>query len=91
MYGKKKFTSSDEARLDIFLKKEKPNKNVNVLKGNIRKTDDRCLPTCFRVLQKKILRITSVSKIWHNTFNSNITPSFPENFGWNLVEENYKI
>ena len=41
-YGRKKFTSIDEARLDIFLKKYKPNKNDNVLKGNIRKIDGGC-------------------------------------------------
>ena len=28
---------------------------------------------------------------WYNAFNSNITPSLPENFGWNLVEGKYKI
>ena len=87
----KKFTSSDEARLFIFLKKYNPNKNDNVLKGNIRKTDNGCLPPCFRVLQKKILQTTFISNTWHNAFNSNITPSFPGNFGWNLVEEKYKI
>ena len=39
IYGRTKFTSIDEARLDIFSKKYKPNKNDNVLKGNIRKID----------------------------------------------------
>ena len=54
MYGRKRFTSIEEARLDIFLKKCKPNKNDNVLKENIRKFDGGCLPPRFRVLQKKI-------------------------------------
>ena len=85
----KKISSSDETRLDIFLKNYKPNKNDNVLKGNIRKTDNGCLPPCFRVLQKKILRTTFISNTWHNAFNSNIAPSFPGNFGWNLVKEKY--
>ena len=55
MYGRKIFTSFDKAQLDIFIKKYKPNKNDNVLKGNIRKTDGGCLPPYFRVLQNKIL------------------------------------
>ena len=57
----KKNTSIDKARLDIFLKKYKANKNDYVLKRNIRKIDGGCLPPCFRVLQKKILRKTFVS------------------------------
>ena len=55
IYGRKKFTSFHKARVDIFLKKYKPNKNDNVLKGNIRKIDGDCLPPCFQVLQNKIL------------------------------------
>ena len=57
----KKNTSIDKARLDIFFKKYKANKNDYVLKRNIRKIDGGCLPPCFRVLQKKILRKTFVS------------------------------
>ena len=56
-----KNTSIDKARLDIFFKKYKANKNDYVLKRNIRKIDGGCLPPCFRVLQKKILRKTFVS------------------------------
>ena len=67
MYGRKKFTSIDEARLDIFLKKYKPNKNDNVLKGNIRKIDGGCWPPYFWVLQEKILQTTLVGDICHNT------------------------
>ena len=67
MYGRKKITSIDEARLNIFLKKYKANKNDNVLKGNIRKVDGGCLPPCFRVLQKKILQTTFVNDIWNTT------------------------
>lgn len=39
MYGKKNLSSIDEARLDIFFKKYKANKN-DVLKVNIRKVDE---------------------------------------------------
>lgn len=74
MYGRQKFTSIDEAQLDIFLKTYKPNKNV--LKGKIRRTDGGTL--CSRVLQKKILRTTFVSNIWHNAFSLRIMPSLPE-------------
>ena len=91
MYGRKKFTSIDEARLDIFLKKYKPNKNDNVLKGNIRKIDGGCWPPYFWALQEKILQTTLVGDICHNAFNSNTIPFLPENFGWNLVEGKYKI
>ena len=36
MNGRKQFTSIDEVRLDIFLKRYKLSKNEKVLKGNIR-------------------------------------------------------
>ena len=41
-------------------------------------------------MQKKILKITFVSNIWHGAFNSDTIPSFPQNFGRNLLEEKYK-
>ena len=42
-------------------------------------------------LQEKILGTTLVGGIWHNAFNSNMIPSLPENFGWNIVEGKCKI
>ena len=41
MYRRKKVTSIHEARLDVYFK-YKPNKNDNVLKGNVRKIDGGC-------------------------------------------------
>ena len=61
--AEKKLTSVDKVWLNIFLKKYKPNKNDNVLKGNIRQIDGNCLPPYFRVLQKEILRTKFVREI----------------------------
>ena len=54
-YGRKKFTSIDEAQLDIFLKKYKPKKN-DVLEGSVRKIDGGCLPPYFRVLKSRFCK-----------------------------------
>ena len=61
--AEKKLTSIDKVWLNIFLKKYKPNKNDNVLKGNIRQIDGDCLPPYFRVLQKEILQTKFVTEI----------------------------
>ena len=47
------------------------NKNDNVLRGNIRRSNGGCLPPCIRVLQKNIFRTTFAINIWHNAFSSN--------------------
>ena len=73
MYDKKNLSSIDEARLEIFLKKYKANKNDNVLKQNIRKIDE---------LTKEDFA-SNISNIWHNAFNSNVIPSLLENLGRN--------
>ena len=51
--AEKKITSIDEARLNIFFKKYKANKNDNVLKGNIRKVDGGCLPPMLSSVTKE--------------------------------------
>ena len=47
MYGRKNFTSNDEAWLDIFLQKYKPNKNGNVLNRTLGKLTAAAYPHTF--------------------------------------------
>ena len=61
MYDRKNLASIVKVQLDIFLKKYKPNKNDNVLKGIFRRIDGGRLTPCFRALQKKIFRTTFIS------------------------------
>ena len=45
----------------------------------------------FECSKKRFSQTTFVSSIWYRAFNSNIILSLLENFGWNLVEEKFKI
>ena len=91
MYGTKRIYPNWPSAAGHFLKKVQAKQKWQCLKGNIRKIDGGCLPPCFQVLQKKILRTAFPSNIWHNPFNSNAIPYLLENFGWNLLEGKYKI
>ena len=89
--AQKKFTSVDEVRRDIFLKKYKLNKNDNISKRTFRKLMASAHLQDFECYKKRFLQTTFVRSIWHKGFNSNIILSLLENFGWNLVEEKLKI
>ena len=60
-----------------FDKKPQVKKKWKVSKGNIRKTDSVYLPRAFECYNK-ILQVTFLTNIWHNTFYSNIMPSLPD-------------
>ena len=55
IYGKKKLKSVDEARLDIFLEKQKPSKGDQRI-SSFKNLDGSALPPCSRVSLQKINR-----------------------------------
>ena len=61
MYGKKSFQSVHELRLELFLKKHKPNNDSLVDK--LRKLDSATLPSFSRVLLKKLKRSSCIASL----------------------------
>jgi hypothetical protein len=64
IYGEKKLTSANEARLEMFLKMNKPkgDKPFSSVKG----IDGSSLPPCASVLHQKILRSNYVANVWRS-------------------------
>ena len=89
--AQKRFTSVDGVWLDIFLKKYKLNKNDNAQKRTFRKMMVAACIHDFECYKKRFSRTIFVSSTWYRTFNSNIILYLLENFGWNLMEEKFKI
>ena len=87
IYGKKKFSSVDEVRLDLFLKKYQPKHDA--LLDSMRKTDTVFLPTRKKVLIQKIKRSIYVARLWRNCFLPNPQDQDVESFGWKLEEDGH--
>ena len=66
MHGKKKSTTVNNTRLDMFLNKYKTKEDQRI---NSAETLDRSsMPPCFSVLQEKIKRSAYISKVWYKLF-----------------------
>ena len=63
IYGKKQFSSVDEVRLDMFLKKYKP-KGINATISCVKKMDGSYLPPCSRTVCEKVRRTNYIAGIW---------------------------
>ena len=70
MYGRKQIDSVNDARLEIFLKKYKPNTKGAVI-SCVKKMESSSLLPCSRVIKEKIKRTTYICSIWNNTTIAN--------------------
>ena len=89
LYGHKGFTSIDEVRLHMFLKKYKC--KGNVVASTAKKMDGSSLPPCKKVLKEKIKRTNFVVAKWMSATKSSMPPFDPINCGWELLEGQYKL
>ena len=62
LYGKKKHTSIDEARFEMFLEKYKPTKNNHFLISHMKEMDASSMPSCSKVFLQKIKRTSYVTR-----------------------------
>ena len=82
MYGKKKSTTVNDARLDMFLNKYKPKEDQIV---NAAKTlHGISMPLCFSVLQEKIKRSDYISKVRMSSSLPHSPALLPLDYGWQL-------
>ena len=86
MYGRKKFTNVDDARLEIFLQKYKNNTITSV-----KKLDGYILPPCSRVLLQKIKKTQLITRCLLSATEQTPPPERPENNCWELDDNGYKI
>ena len=66
MYGKKRFQSVNELRLELFLTKYNPSNDSLVDK--VRKLDSATLPPCSRVLLKKLKKSSYIARLLEKLF-----------------------
>ena len=85
MYGRKKCTNVDDARLEIFLQKYKINTRTSM-----KKLDGKILPPCSRILLKKIKKTQLITRRWLAATEQSPPPEIPENNGWELDDNGYK-
>ena len=88
-YGRKILQSVIELRLELFLKKCKPNNDSLVDK--VSKLDSATLPPCSRVLLKKLKRSKYTPKRWRNCLNANPQDQDVLSFGWRMKGGHYNI
>ena len=86
MYSRKKCINVDDTRLDIFLQKYKANTITSV-----KKLDGNKLSHCSRVLLQKIRWTQLITRWWLAATEQKPPPETPENNGWGLDDNRYKI
>ena len=91
IYGMKKLSCMNQARLQMFLNKygaKSKDKRLTISK----KLDGSSLPPCHRVLAKKIERAFYVSKMWMSSVLPHPPQLSPLDFGWELTPDgHYRI
>ena len=85
MYGEKRFQSVIELRLELCLKKHKPNNDSLVDK--VRKLDSATLLSFSRVLLKKLKRSSYIERLWENFLNGNPRDQDVLSFGWRMKDD----
>ena len=88
IYGKKKITSVNEVRLDIFLQKYKP-KNDDDAISCVKKMDGSFLPPCSRVVKQKLRRTNLIVGKWISSISPNPPSMSPINSGWILDNDGH--
>jgi hypothetical protein len=90
MYGKKKLSSVDEIRLELFLQKYKPKGKDEAL-ACVKKFDGSSLPPCSRVLYEKIRRTKYIAELWLSSTSPAPPDQLPEEMGWQVVDGHYTV
>ena len=91
VYGKKKLTSINEVRFQIFSSKYKPNGKKNKTIMDVKSMDGSAMPPCSRVLQEKITRTALVASRWLSSTEQFQKPMSSKDHGWMLEDGKYKI
>ena len=91
VYGKKKLTSIDEVRLQVFASKYKPKKNGTRSITDVKSMDGSAMPPCSRVLQEKINRTSLVASKWFSSTEPFEPAMSPPEYGWIFQDGKYKI
>ena len=82
MYRKKKSTTVNDVRLDMFLNKYKTKEDQII---NAAETlHGSSIPLCFSVLQEKFKCSTYISKVWMSSSLPHPPALFPLDYGWQL-------
>ena len=91
VYGKKKLTSINEVRFQIFLDKYKQKKKKNQSITDVKTMDGSSMPPCFKVLKEKIKRTSLVASKWYSSTDPYEPDMPPECHGWIIHEGKYKM
>ena len=84
LYGKPKFNSVNEVRLELFLKKYRPKRKDEVVISCVKKMEGSFLPLCASVLQQKMNRTNHIAVKLLSSWTSHPPVSKPLNCGWEL-------
>ena len=90
LYGKPKFNSVNEARLELFLKKYQPKKKEVVISCG-KKMEGSFLPPCASVLQQKMNSTNHTAGKVFSSWTSHTPISNPLNCGWELSNGHWKF
>ena len=85
VYGKKKLTSINEVRLQIFLSKYKPNGKKNKTIMDVKSMDGSAMPP-FTSLAGKITRTALVASRWLSSTEQFQSPMSPTDHRWMLED-----
>jgi len=90
MSTKKSYESVDALRLDMFLQRFKPKRNAQTL-SCVKCMDGSALPPCRSVLKMKFERMIYICNIWLNATLASPPNLLPEEYGFLLKENCYRI
>ena len=91
LYGKPKFNSVNEVRLELFLKKYRPKKKEEVVISCVKKMEGSFLPPCASVLKQKTNRTNHIAGKLLSSWTSHPPISNPLNCGWELSNGHWKV
>ena len=91
VYGKRKLTSINEVRLQIFASKYKPKKNGTKSITDVKSMDGSSMPPCQRVLQQKIKRTNLVATRWCAATEPFEPVMSPYDYGLDCEDKEYRI
>ena len=91
LYEKPKFTSVDDVRLELFLKKYQPKMEKEVVISCEKKMECSFLSPCASALQQKTNRTNHIAAKLLSSWASHPSTSNPFNYGWELSNGNYKV
>ena len=91
LYGKPKFNSVNEVRLELFLKKYRPKKKEEVVISCVKKMEGSFLPPCASVLKQKTNRTNHIAGKLLSSWTSHPPISNPLNCGCDLSNGYWKV